>query len=333
VEEADQGLVSAFIADDVVDDELHRNLNALRAERERCARALRFARQMRALLEQNEAHCPICFQSGDEAAAFAVMPDCFHVLCRACLDRQVGHEPSFACPLCRIGVARLDVVVFRAPAGLVAQDAGDADVPAGGAATPGANAPPPDAVAATPPPLTTSELRPDAQEAVAVRREGVVSAWESLPSKLQRLLDLLRGLLDSGTDERVLVFTQWVVHVAHLQEVLHEHGVESLALVGQLRETMDVLSRFGRPGEPRVLLLSSQRHSSGINLQAARHVVIVHPYCTPTSSSRESISRSQMLAFEAQAIGRVRRYPQSRPVQVYRLFASGTIEEELYSSR
>merc|ERR1712039_493350 len=101
------------------------------------------------------------------------------------------------------------------------------------------------------------------------------------------------------------------------------HGLQALALVGELRETMDALRRFGRPNEPRVLLLSSQRHSSGINLQAARHIVIVHPYCTPTSSSRESISRSQMLAFEAQAIGRVRRYPQSRPVRVHRLYAAG----------
>merc|ERR1711948_231528 len=104
----------------------------------------------------------------------------------------------------------------------------------------------------------------------------------------------------------------------------------AMALVGELRETMDVLSRFGQDGEPRVLLLSSQRHSSGINLQVARHVVIVHPYCTPTASSLDAISRREMFAFETQAIGRVRRYPQKEPVHVYRLFAAGTVEEELY---
>ena len=82
-----------------------------------------------------------------------------------------------------------------------------------------------------------------------------------------------------------------------------------------------------------VLLLSSQRHSSGINLQMARHVVIVHPYCTPTATSQESISQPQMQAFEAQAIGRVRRYPQKKTVHVHRLFAMGSVEEELYARR
>merc|ERR1719401_107201 len=169
----------------------------------------------------------------------------------------------------------------------------------------------------------------DGDGTVALRSQRQ-TPWERAPSKLQRLLSLLREILASGPEERVLVFTQWAVHVTHLQEILAQQGVETLALVGELRETMDALRRFGRPSEPRVLLLSSQRHSSGINLQVARHVIIVHPYCTPTASSQESISREQMLAFEAQAIGRVRRYPQRQTVYVYRLFAAGTVEEGLY---
>jgi len=379
-EEMDQGLVSAFIAEDVVEDEVHRQLKSLREERERCKRALRFARQMRALLEQNEAHCPVCFQAGDEAEAFAVMPDCFHVLCRACLDRQVGHESFFACPLCRTNVARLDVVVFRAPGcgcraaeeggnerrqgRTVAVEVQEIDQQAGpreslegitleledeaaaGNGETGRTSAATDAAPAERGVSGNEGEQAEEEESSADRnlrgwgltREGVaedtnVRAWEALPSKLQRLLDLLRELLASGPEERVLVFTQWAVHVAHLRDVLEQHGVEALALVGELRETMAALSRFGRPEEPRVLLLSSQRHSSGINLQAARHVIIVHPYCTPTLSSRECISRQQMLAFEEQAVGRVRRYPQNRPVHVYRLFAAGTVEEELYAVR
>lgn len=83
---------------------------------------------------------------------------------------------------------------------------------------------------------------------------------------------------------------------------MQQQGIASLALVGELRETMDVLSRFGCQGEPRVgglrtqpfwnimvdldwqaqlscsiqvLLLSSQRHSSGINLQARENIKII----------------------------------------------------------
>jgi len=168
----------------------------------------------------------------------------------------------------------------------------------------------------------------------AIGVSHIGAAWEILPSKLQRLITMLREILSAGAEERALVFTQWAVHVTYLHDVLERHGVQCLALVGELEDTMDALRRFGQPDEAcRVLLLSSQRHSSGINLQAARHVIIVHPYCTPTASSRESISRAQMLAFEAQAIGRVRRYPQQRPVHVHRLFAAGTVEEDLYVTR
>jgi len=307
-EDADQGLVSAFVAADAVEDELHQRLKGLREEQHRCERSLRFARQMHTLLEQNEAHCPICFHSGDEAEAFAVMPDCFHILCHACLERQAGLEPSFQCPMCRVGVARLDVVVFRAPGTETRCDEPEE-------------------------PKESKQPSPRTTEVITSALDTGSGAWELLPSKIQRLVLLLRELLDSGVEERVLVYTQWASHVSHLHELLSRHVIEALALVGELNETMDALRRFGRPGEPRVLLLSSQRHSSGINLQAARHLVVVHPYCTPTASSQESISRSQMLSFEAQAIGRVRRYPQRCPVHVYRFFAAGSVEEGLYIGR
>jgi len=342
-EEIDEGLLSRFIADDVVEDQLHRRLKSLREERVRCERALRFAKQMRALLERNEASCPVCFHRGDEVGAFAVMPDCFHVLCKACLDRQAGIEHNFACPMCRVNVTRLDVVVFRAPGGCGGGGVAQAHAPVEDAA-------PESRLDADGAPISRGEVVPETEapqcEEGAAGEEGEDASLErelpppavdheasSIPSKLEHLVALLHELLGLGEEERVLVYTQWVAHVAHLQQLLACHGLPTLALVGDLRETMDALSRFGRPDEPRVLLLSSQRHSAGINLQAARHIVIIHPYCTPTASSQESISRSQMLSYEAQAIGRVRRYPQQRPVKVYRFFAAGTVEEELYAGR
>ena len=76
-----------------------------------------------------------------------------------------------------------------------------------------------------------------------------------------------------------------------------------------------------------------QRHASGINLQIARHIVIVHPYCSPAAGPRAMPSVGEMRAYERQAVGRVRRFPQRREVVLYRLFAPGTVEEELYSGR
>ena len=80
-------------------------------------------------------------------------------------------------------------------------------------------------------------------------------------------------------------------------------------------------------------MTSSQRHAAGINLQCARHVVIVHPYCTPTARSARQLSLCELDSYERQAVGRVRRYPQTRQVEVYRLFAPGTVEEEVITGR
>ena len=79
-----------------------------------------------------------------------------------------------------------------------------------------------------------------------------------------------------------------------------------------------------------VLVLSSQHHASGINLQVARNLIVVHPYCTPSATGPEDVSFSQLRAYEQQAIGRIRRFPQTKPVRVWRLFSKDTVEEGLY---
>ena len=50
--------------------------------------------------------------------------------------------------------------------------------------------------------------------------------------------------------------------------------------------------------------------------------------------AREAVRRHRkQQRVEAQAVGRIRRYPQTRTVRVYRVFAQGTIEESLYAAR
>lgn len=56
----------------------------------------------------------------------------------------------------------------------------------------------------------------------------------------------------------IFIGPRWKKLEVYLQEVLQQQGIASLALVGELRETMDVLSRFGCQGEPRVGGLRSQ---------------------------------------------------------------------------
>merc|ERR1712232_615955 len=71
-----------------------------------------------------------------------------------------------------------------------------------------------------------------------------------------------------------------------------------------------------------ILLLSLEHSASGTNLTAANHIVFVHPMSA--ASSERAVS------YEAQAIGRCRRWGQSKSeVHCWRFVTRGTIEEAI----
>ncbi|KAK3043159.1 hypothetical protein RJ639_000048 [Escallonia herrerae] len=83
-------------------------------------------------------------------------------------------------------------------------------------------------------------------------------------------------------------------------------------------ERQKLVERFNEPTNRRVkcTLISTRAGSLGINLHAANRVVIVDGSWNPT--------------YDLQAIYRVWRYGQTKPVFAYRLMAHGTMEEKIY---
>ncbi|WP_244904856.1 DEAD/DEAH box helicase [Streptomyces prasinopilosus] len=131
-------------------------------------------------------------------------------------------------------------------------------------------------------------------------------------------LELLDELLDTVLAERsrVLVFTQYVRMARLLERHLAARGVPSQFLHGgtpvAAREAM--VRRF-QDGEVPVFLLSLKAAGTGLNLTRAEHVVHYDRWWNP--------------AVEAQATDRAYRIGQTRPVQVHRLIAEGTIEDRI----
>lgn len=143
-------------------------------------------------------------------------------------------------------------------------------------------------------------------------------------------MTLSLNLGSERTVEHVLIYTQWLAHVEHVGAVLEAANLPCLRMSGDLTACMRCLQAFGQRGQPRILVLSSQHHASGLNLQIARNLIMIHPYCTPSASAPEDVSFAQLRAYEQQAIGRIRRYPQVKPVRVWRLFGKDSVEEGLY---
>lgn len=329
-------MADVVVLDDATTQRTHNKVMELQAERERLTSSLRFAsrvqRRLTALHAFDSGPAPDALVSGDETqmlgtlpvedpkamdaeqqcpiclekcSAVCVLPECFHILCRGCFHRSAAGGASFRCPLCRVRALTWTVSVF-----------------------------------CTAPTRDGSLVLPPSGLSMAL------ASWQALPTKLQRLLTLVHGLLGeagarssvhslpaaspAAADERILIYTQWLAHVDYLAEVLKLASLESLRMSGDLGESLRCLSAFGKEGAPRILLLSSQHHACGINLQAARNLILLHPYCTPSATYPEAVSFASLQAFEQQAIGRIRRYPQRQPVRVFRLFAADTVEEGLY---
>ncbi|MEV5430862.1 SNF2-related protein [Streptomyces sp. NPDC052701] len=131
-------------------------------------------------------------------------------------------------------------------------------------------------------------------------------------------LELLDELLDTVLAERagVLVFTQYVAMARLLERHLAARGVPSLFLHGgtPVPEREAMVGRF-QDGEVPVFLLSLKAAGTGLNLTRAEHVVHYDRWWNP--------------AVEAQATDRAYRIGQTRPVQVHRIVAEGTVEDRI----
>ncbi|UPZ32801.1 DEAD/DEAH box helicase [Streptomyces sp. LRE541] len=132
--------------------------------------------------------------------------------------------------------------------------------------------------------------------------------------KLELLDELLDTILSEGAC--VLVFTQYVRMARLIERHLNARGVHSQFLHGgtPVAEREAMVERFQEGGVP-VFLLSLKAAGTGLNLTRAEHVVHYDRWWNP--------------AVEAQATDRAYRIGQTRPVQVHRLIAEGTIEDRI----
>jgi SNF2 family DNA or RNA helicase len=131
-------------------------------------------------------------------------------------------------------------------------------------------------------------------------------------SKIDALLEQLRDVTDGG--HRALVFSQFTGFLGLVRGQLDAAGIQYCYLDGKTRNRGTVLRRF-KDGAAPVFLISLKAGGFGLNLTEADYCFLLDPWWNP--------------ATEAQAVDRTHRIGQTRNVMVYRLIASGTIEEKV----
>ncbi len=131
-------------------------------------------------------------------------------------------------------------------------------------------------------------------------------------AKLERLVALVEQRVAGG--HKVLVFSAFAKMLDLIGTALDDVGIAHVTLTGQTQDRDKVIARFQDEDIP-VFLISLKAGGAGLDLSVADTVVLYDGWWNPAS--------------EAQAIDRAHRIGQVRPVIVYRLKASDTIEDEM----
>ncbi|HEX2861883.1 MAG TPA: DEAD/DEAH box helicase [Lacunisphaera sp.] len=139
-------------------------------------------------------------------------------------------------------------------------------------------------------------------------------AHAALPSaKLDALLERIEELADEG--HQVLVFSQFVGMLEIIRARLTESGIGHLLLTGATENRAELVDQFQGDRTKTVFLLSLKAAGFGLNLTAASYAFLYDPWWNP--------------AAEAQAIDRIHRIGQTRPVMAYRLIAENSVEQKI----
>ncbi len=130
--------------------------------------------------------------------------------------------------------------------------------------------------------------------------------------KLELLVNMVPSMIEEG--RRILLFSQFTSMLDLIKEALKPTGIQYVELRGSTADRATPVERFQACEVP-LFLISLKAGGRGLNLTAADTVIHYDPWWNP--------------AVENQATDRAHRIGQDKAVFVYKLIASGTVEERI----
>ncbi|MGI9296186.1 MAG: DEAD/DEAH box helicase, partial [Pseudomonadales bacterium] len=143
-----------------------------------------------------------------------------------------------------------------------------------------------------------------------VKLETAKGIVESAKTKL--LMSMLEELIAEG--RKILLFSQFTEMLSLIETQLNGQEIPYVKLTGRTRKRDEVIDQF-QSGDVPLFLISLKAGGTGLNLTAADTVIHYDPWWNP--------------AVENQASDRAHRIGQTKPVFIYKLVASNTVEEKI----
>ncbi|ORZ01965.1 SNF2 family N-terminal domain-domain-containing protein [Lobosporangium transversale] len=247
--------------------------------------------------------CPICYE---ELADGVLMP-CMHSACRSCildyLQRLDNKGEMGECPICRKGPITEDSLIEYTTLSVsdsIPSDAKEEEEKRSGF------------VAGN---VLDAGAETNGGRVVQIRRNNFKSS-----AKLEALMKHLNELRKTEPKTKSVVFSQFTGMLDLVEKILERDGFQFLRLDGShshvaREQTLQAFRTVDHPA--RVMLISLRAGGVGLNLTTASRVFMLDPWWN--------------YAIEAQAIDRVHRIGQLKPVIVKRFIIENSVEEKILS--
>lgn len=241
--------------------------------------------------------CPMCFDVVD-LSSIVILHPCGHMICDGCVDslfEQEGNEDGLVpCNTCRQSITEDALISYVVYNQVVNEN------------------------------LSFEELRAQygtgmANKTTTAEKINKITHERggfTLSAKMQRALDLIENVTKANTDEKVIVFSHFTGTFDLMAKALKDAGIRFLRYDGSMNIDLknSTIRRFYL-GTERVLLISLKAGNVGLTLTCANHVVIMDPFWNPF--------------VEDQAMDRAHRFGQQKPVHVYKLLVTDSVEDRI----
>ena len=158
-------------------------------------------------------------------------------------------------------------------------------------------------------------------EVVIVKSDIETNDEPVLGTKLEHLIKTLKDILSSNNQEKIIVFSQWDNMLKLISKVLKEYEIGHIFINGSLHTVSAKIRKFKLDSDINVVLMSSDKSPSGLNLTEASTIILLDSLNTTKENAQ---------IIEEQAIGRAVRIGQTKQVNVKRFIMRNTIEHDFY---
>jgi SNF2 family DNA or RNA helicase len=134
-------------------------------------------------------------------------------------------------------------------------------------------------------------------------------------TKIDKLLEIIR--CTDNPDEKFIVYTQFDNLISKIFKTLNLEGIGSLNLLDN-----DTITEFRNNFQKRVLIISSVKNASGIDLSFVSNIIIFEPIVGDTLFLRD---------IEKQIVGRIYRINQTKDIKIFRFIIRESIEEQIFN--